>query len=267
MQRETGMLYEDKTEVLMRCLFDVQNEVGLGWREEAYHRACELWLGENGVPYRSKPAHHLLLAGEIAHTLFPDLVVWDAITIELKAVPRCVRDTEFVQIFDYLKCRGDRLGLLVNMGMDRVRVERVVYDALNCELRENWDYWRGRIEGRDRELGAAVRDALRDVYTAHTTGYGAEVFDSLIKARLRQCELPFVACPVAKAHFRNRKVDEWPLDCLVIDGRMLLTFTALFETNDFSINRGRSFMKALGIRWGVAANFGKKVAQINGLRI
>ena len=35
---------------------------------------------------------------------------------------------------------------------------------------------------------------------------------------------------------------------------------------DFNINRGRSYLKTLNLNWGIAANFGKTHAQLNGLR-
>jgi len=260
------LLYEDKTELLMRCFFDVQNEVGLGKREEAYHRACKNWLDENAVPYASKPPHHLYLAGQKAHTLYPDFVVWDAITIELKALPRHLEDSQLVQIFDYLKCRGDRLGLLVNMGLDRVCSQRIVYDEPEYQLTETWDYWAGNITGRERDLGVAVHGTLREIFEAHGTGYSSEVIEHLILFELRRRGLPFTVSPVAKAFYHGVEVDEWPLDCIVINDRMLLTFTALFDNNSFCVDRGLSFMKALGLRWGIAANFGKKTAQFTGLR-
>ena len=260
------MLYEDKTEVLLKCFFNVQNEVGLGRREEAYHNACKLWLDAEGVPYKSKAPHPLYLSGKLAQTLVPDLVFWDSITVELKAVPRALEDPEFVQIFDYLKCRGDRLGFLVNMGLDRVEHERLIYDPPQCTLTENWEYWEGRIEGRDRELGIEVREAVRAIFDQHGAGYGAEVIEKLLLCELARRGLRLVVSPTSKAFFRGVEVDESRLDCLVIEDRLLLTVAALFDTNDFSINRGTSFLSALGLTWGVAANFGKKGVELNGLR-
>jgi hypothetical protein len=75
-----GLIYEDKTRLLRRCFFDVQNEVGLGRQKHGYHRACEIWLRENQIPFQSKPAHPVVLHGEIVHNLYPDLVAWDSIT-------------------------------------------------------------------------------------------------------------------------------------------------------------------------------------------
>lgn len=86
------LIYEERTELLRRGFFDVQNEVELGKDEEAYHQAYKMWLESETVPHRSKPPHNLELAGEVAHTLYPDFVAWDAITIELKALPRRLHD-------------------------------------------------------------------------------------------------------------------------------------------------------------------------------
>ena len=176
-----------------------------------------------------------------------------------------MRDSEFVQLFDYLKCRGDRLGLLVNMGLDRVDVERRVYDACDCEVEEKWDYWSGSIQSPDRDTGVEAREALHSVLNAHGTGYGSEVTEKLIHCELRRRGLPFTVSPIAESCFRGHLLGKSPLDCLVIDGRIMLTFTTLFDDNTFSIGRGKSFIKALGLEWGIAANFGKRTAQFAGL--
>jgi len=261
------LVHEEKTGVIQRCLFDVQNEVGPGRRENAYQRACELWLSENGVPFEAQKAHHIRLHGRIAHTLYPDLVCWDKITVELKAVRRKLHDPDFVQLFDYLKCRGDRVGMLVNMGLDRVKVERRLYDGPHGGLEEDWSYWAEQISGGDRELGAEVRQALRSICDAHGTGYGEEVTTSLLTSELRYRGLGFSLAPVSKAFYRGQEVDEAPLDCLIVAGRLLVVFSALFDENDFNVSRGVSYLRTLGLEWGIAANFGKKSAQFAGLHV
>ena len=37
-----ALIYQSQTQLLRRCFFDVQNEVGLGRQEEDYHQACKL---------------------------------------------------------------------------------------------------------------------------------------------------------------------------------------------------------------------------------
>lgn len=260
------LILADKTKQLRRGFFDVQNSVGVGRDEEDFHQAMRLWLRENGVPAASKQPHSLELYGEVAHKLFPDFVAWNQMTIELKAIQRSPGQTEYVQLFDYLKCRQDRLGLLVNMGLDRVHVERVVYEERSTQLQEDWSYWSGQIDGHAREVGLIVRKVLQDVYQQHTTGYGDEVIRKLILFGLRHHELSIVESPEATACYRDVVLRESALDCLLIEDCIVLTFTALFDSNEFNMNRGKSFLNALNLRWGIAANFGKTEAQFTGLR-
>ncbi len=261
-----ALIHEEYTEILRRCFFEVQNEVGLGRQELAYHTACRLWFEEHRVPVTSKPPHRLMLDNEIAHTLFPDFVGWDALSVEIKAVPRKLTASEWVQVRDYMKCRGEALGLLVNFGLDRVHVERVIHTPQPTSLVEDWSYWQGQIAGEDRDLGMTVRDALHSIYAAHSTGYGAEVVQKLLLFALERRGLRVSTNPVAKAFFHQAIVDERTLECLVINERLVLVFTALFDSNEFNISRGLSFMKSLGLNWGVAVNFGRTQAQFTGLR-
>jgi GxxExxY protein len=152
------------------------------------------------------------------------------------------------------------------MGLDRVEVERLVYDPPQTEWVERWESWTDQINGNDRATGVAIRDALRAVYAEHTTGYGEEVVGKLVACALHQQGLSVEANPTAKALYRDIVVHESTLACLVINGRIVLTLSALFDNNDFNVNRGRSYLQALGLRWGVAANFGKTRAEIVGIR-
>lgn len=261
------LMLEEYTHALRRAFYDVQNEVGLGRQEEAYHQALKLWFAENSLPVGSRVPHRLLLNGVEAHALFPDFVGWDALSVEIKAVPRKLNPSEWVQVRDYMKCRGEALGLLVNFGLDRVHVDRVVHTPTATSLDEDWSYWQGHIAGDDRDLGLAVRDALRLVYSEHSTGYGLEVVSKLIQCSLRLQRLSVVANPIAKAVFREHVVDESPLNFLIVNNRLLIAFTTLFDSNEFNISRGLSFMKTLGLKWGIAANFGRDKAEFQALRV
>jgi len=259
------LVYRDRTEVLRRGLFQVQNKVGLGRGEETYHRAYVRWLEKEGIPFVSKKPHPLELYGQRVHTFYPDLVLWDCITVEMKSLPRHLRQEEHVQLFDYLKCRGDKLGVLANMGLARVCTERIVYDPPECVVAEDWSYWTGKIASDAREIGARLRGMVMDVIDAHGTGYGAEVTDKLLVRALHHHGTPYMRRPTCPSMFRGEKVGDDQLDCFVINGCIVLVVTALFDSNQFNISRGVSFLDSLDLEWGVAVNFGKTSVQIQGL--
>lgn len=259
-------MYESQTGAIRRCLFDVHNDVGVGRDEEDYHKALVLCFRENEIPFVSKQPLPLLLYGKEAHRLFPDFTLWQSITLELKSVPRRLASTEFVQLFDYLKCRGDSLGLLVNMGLDRVFVDRVIRHAQKSRLIECWDYWSGVIDGEARDVGLAVRDVLRDIFRTHDTGYGAEVISKLIHFGLRHCGLKVVENPIAESRYAQVPLRRSSLKCMLVEDRVVLCHTALFDDNRYNMNRCKSYMKALRLRWGIAVNFGKTQLEITGMR-
>ncbi|MFW5871431.1 MAG: GxxExxY protein, partial [Verrucomicrobiota bacterium] len=261
------LIYEDETALLRKGLFDVQNEVGLGHREEYYHKAMTIWLKQRGIPHTTKMALPLLLDNESACMLYPDLTVWGKITLEMKAVQRNLRPPEQVQIFNYLKAQDHKLGLLVNMGLDRVFVKRFLHEKTPSELKEDWTYWNGAITDRVRETGQHIRATIHKIYDQHQCGYGSEVIEKLITFGLKQNNLSFVRGPIATSSFQGNPLGATALDCLIIEEHVLLVFTALFDDNKFNISRGHSFMKALNVPWGIAVNFGKKTVQLNGLSI
>jgi GxxExxY protein len=260
-----NLLFEKKTSTLRRGLFDVQNEVGVGRDEEDYHQAFALWLAGNDVPFESKPSWPLMIHDQLAYTLIPDVVAWDEIVIELKALQRKLRKPEMAQLFDYLKARDKSLGLLTNLGLGRVEVQRLVFERRVSEFDEDWNQWTGEVSGEAREAGLKVRQALRDVYDQHGTGYSAEVLRRLILTALAHHGLSVVENPTAQACFRGVELRESTLDCLLINEQIVLSYTALFDEANYAMSRALSYLRVLRLSWAVAANFGKTTARIIGI--
>jgi len=259
-------IFADKTEQLIRGFFAVQNDVGLGRDEEAYQRAFEIWSGEERLPIASKPPVRLLIRDRVAYTLYPDFVGWDEIVVELKALPRAIGPSEELQLFDYLRARRSRLGLIVNMGLDRVHVERRIFDPVESTLTEDFSYWTNHIDGPDRDIGIAIRNSLHLVYAEHRTGYSLPVTERLLLTALSMCQLDVIVRPIAPAVFHKHVIHESALECFVIAGKFVLTLTAHFESNEFAKSLGLSHMKTLNCPWGLAVNFGIKELQVTALR-
>jgi GxxExxY protein len=54
----------------------------------------------------------------LRHTYVPDMIVFDKIVVELKAIS-ILGPNEEAQLLNYLKATGMRLGLLINFGAQR----------------------------------------------------------------------------------------------------------------------------------------------------
>lgn len=101
---------------LMGAAFEVYNQLGYGMAEEVYQQSLEIELSLREIPYRSKPKLEVFYKAQKLETHFiPDLVAFDAIAVEIKAVSELVSDHE-AQLFNYMRIARQRVGYLINYG-------------------------------------------------------------------------------------------------------------------------------------------------------
>lgn len=256
-RKKIMLLNEEDTQRLIGGFFDVHNEVGLGRDEKAYHLALGHWLTEEKIPFDYKPKVPILFEGETVLDLYPDLVVMDKITIELKSFRRDFRDSDFVQLFDYMKVQNHPLGFIVNMGFNRVVWRRFAG-------------WSGQepqisITGKSDNINPVFDPILESIQKIHTEGhlgYGSRVIEMILHHVLKQSGLKVAFHPNCPSFFRGFHVGTSPLDCLVIEDEVVLAWTALYKQNRFNETRCKSYMESLNIPHGIAINFGREDLQI-----
>ena len=175
-----ALIFEDQTRILRRCLFDVHNEVGVGYPEEAYHRAFIACCHKRGIPISSKQGGQLHYRGKLAHTFQYDVLAWDEILLELKSLPGGFAQENYFQIISYLKFWKKSLGLLVNFGQEKVKVERVPFAEKSFVVSEDYEYIQPVLTKEIRPLLRMVRAGLLEVGRRHGLGYGEIVYSKLL---------------------------------------------------------------------------------------
>ncbi len=99
------LIHEDLTYQLRGLVFQVRNELDAGWSEEVYHQALLQALRAEAIPVQSKLRRTLSHRGVEVHLFEPDLIVWDTIILELKALPyqNHFLGEQYAQVIHYLK--------------------------------------------------------------------------------------------------------------------------------------------------------------------
>ncbi|MBP7867785.1 MAG: GxxExxY protein [Acidobacteria bacterium] len=112
---------------LMAAAFEVYNRMGSGYLEEVYHQCLEHELRLRNIPYSSKPELEIRYKGVVLEKRYrPDLLVFEGIIVELKAVKALAPEHE-AQLLGYLKASGKRVGYLLNFGsLDQLEWKRMV---------------------------------------------------------------------------------------------------------------------------------------------
>jgi GxxExxY protein len=122
-----NFLYKDETYKIIGACFEVYREKGCGFLEPVYQECMEIESGIQGIPYIAKKSLRLQYkCRPLQHTYEPDLLCFDKVVVELKAVS-ALADEHRAQLLNYLNATGLEVGLLVNFGhYPGLEYERIV---------------------------------------------------------------------------------------------------------------------------------------------
>ena len=111
---------------LIGAAFAVYNERGFGLAEEIYQECLEIELEIVGIPFRAKQELACFYKGrELKRRYIPDLMVFESIVVELKAVTQLLPEHE-AQLLNYMRITKQPLGYLINFGRTKVEYKRMV---------------------------------------------------------------------------------------------------------------------------------------------
>lgn len=122
-----ALLFEKESYAILGACFEVYKEMGCGFLEPVYQECTEVELRARNVPFRAQPELAIAYKGAaLKHRYVPDLICFDKIVVELKAVT-ALTDEHRAQLHNYLKATGLKLGLLVNFGhYPKLEYERII---------------------------------------------------------------------------------------------------------------------------------------------
>ena len=107
------------------CALTVENTLGSGFLEKVYENALALELRRAGLAAVQQHGISVVYRDTSVGEYFVDLLVEDAILVELKTV-RALDRMHRAQCVNYLRATGMHLYLLMNFGTPRLEVRRVV---------------------------------------------------------------------------------------------------------------------------------------------
>ncbi len=118
-------LYSDITDKIIRCFYNVFDELGAGFLESVYVKALIIELKNIGLKVDVEKEIKVNYKGTIIGNFRADLIVEEKVIIEIKAISTLNSQHE-AQLLNYLKATGIRVGLLVNFG-NKLEFKRRIY--------------------------------------------------------------------------------------------------------------------------------------------
>jgi len=105
----------DITEIIIRCFYNVYNELGYGFLEKVYENALFLELRKEGLFVEKQKQINVFYDNQKVGEYYADLIVSDSVIVELKAAESLCEEHVF-QLINYLKATEIEVGLLLNFG-------------------------------------------------------------------------------------------------------------------------------------------------------
>ena len=96
------LLYKEEIYQLVGFCLEIHRELGKGHDEIIYEDALVVELSRAGIPFSREKGYEISYKGAILpHFYYADLVVWDKILLEAKAVEN-LTDSHVKQVLNYL---------------------------------------------------------------------------------------------------------------------------------------------------------------------
>lgn len=119
---DDNYIHSELTDKIIGSACDVYNQLGHGFMEKVYENAMMIKLRQKGLEVAQQtPINVYNLVGEY----FADIPVDNKVILELKAVSSLSRTHE-VQLVNYLKATGTKVGLIINFG-EKLKIVRRVF--------------------------------------------------------------------------------------------------------------------------------------------
>lgn len=128
------LLHEPITREIIGAFYEVYNTLGHGFLESVYAEAMGAELALRQMPFRREWPYPVHYKGRQIAVARADLVIADAVIVELKAVDRITGIHE-AQLFNYLKASKLQVGLILNFGR-KAEKRRIIWTGSHGTIDE-----------------------------------------------------------------------------------------------------------------------------------
>jgi GxxExxY protein len=116
--------HQELTGKILKAFYHVYNTLGYGYLESVYQKALLITLRKMGLKAEERVPIKVYFEGVIVGEFFADIVVEDAVILELKTA-EAICEAHGAQLLNYLQATGITVGLVLNFGPQPETLRRV----------------------------------------------------------------------------------------------------------------------------------------------
>ncbi len=119
------LIHPELSYIIVGCLYEVWNELGLGHSECTYQKATAVMLRKKNLKFMEQLPAPVYFQERLLNNRFLDFLVEDKIVVDLKKNERFAIG-HINQIHDYLVRTKLNLGMIANFTFEGVKTKRVI---------------------------------------------------------------------------------------------------------------------------------------------
>jgi GxxExxY protein len=128
--------FGELTEFILRCCYDVANELGAGFLENVYKNALVVALSDRPLNIETEKAFDVIFRKKRVGLYVADLVVNGSVIVEIKSCSTLLPIHQ-AQLINYLAASSCPVGLLVNFGNKRLELKRLRHPKYRPQEQED----------------------------------------------------------------------------------------------------------------------------------
>ncbi len=261
------LLYKNLTYAIRQCIFEVHNDIGVGYDEETYHQGLIRRFDLEGISFASKERIKLKHRGILIREFALDFLIEEKIILSLKCLPCDFLQINFIQLFTELKLWQKHLGLMANFGQPKVKIERRIYHEKPLVIDENYDYVKDQMSQTERQIMKRLRQSIVFIGKLHGLGFGKSIVQKIVETELGYQRIRFEKGVPIPVSYLGETIRTFKMRHLLIEQKIICGITALQDSiTHHDISQIKSYLRALKLKIGLVVNFGKSKLEIKGVR-
>ena len=265
----TEIIYPELSYAVQGAFYDVYNALHhLDLSEHGWEGALEIVLVERGIAVERQVEFELRYKGYRIGRFFVDVVADGKLVIELK-VEEALLPIDEAQLLTYLKVTGLKLGILVNFGGSKLEFKRIPNfldqrsasdpaPAHYSSSSENWLY---------PELTSVLRALFYEIHRELGPGFMHMHYRRAVLIELRLHDIAYEVKKEMTIEFRGRPIETRETRLIIVDDKLVLAPVAVREITPALKGRFRQYVRLLGLRLGLIANFHAPKLEIATVRV
>lgn len=122
------LLFKEESYLIRGACFEVFKQFGGAFKESIIDKSLQIALKNKKLSIETQKRINIYFKGVKVGTYIPDIIVNNAIILELKCKPFLTKG-DIDQFWKYMRGTDFKLGFLINFAPMRLEIKRIVYDT------------------------------------------------------------------------------------------------------------------------------------------